>query len=75
MGGTLRLSNFKTLSIFLVSEPQYNYQKLHQICYTVKFAEQNSWFLPCLGGISMGGTLRMSNFRIFSNFSGFWTSI
>jgi hypothetical protein len=32
----------------------------------VKFAEQNSRFLPFLGGVCMGGTLRMSNFKILS---------
>jgi uncharacterized membrane protein len=49
---------------FLVLEPQYSYQKWHQVCSTVKFAEQNSRFLPFLGGICMGGTLRMSSFKI-----------
>jgi hypothetical protein len=36
--------NFKILSIFLACGPQYSYQKCHQICSTVKFAEQNSRF-------------------------------
>jgi hypothetical protein len=41
MGGTLRMSSFKILSIFLVPEPQYSYRKCHQICSMVKFVEQN----------------------------------
>jgi hypothetical protein len=44
MGGTLRMSNFKILSIFMISEPQYSYQKCHLIWSTTKFAEQNSRF-------------------------------
>jgi hypothetical protein len=58
---------------FKISEPQYSYKNWHQIFSTVKFAEQNSRFLPFLGGICMGGTLRMSNFKILSIFSGFRT--
>jgi hypothetical protein len=42
--------------------------KIGIICSTVKFAEQNSRFLPFLGGICMEGTLRMSNFKILSIF-------
>jgi hypothetical protein len=38
----LRMSNFGIWSIFLVSGTQYNYQKCHQICSTLEFAEQNS---------------------------------
>jgi hypothetical protein len=56
--------------IFMVSGPKYSYQKCHQISSTVKFAEQNSRFLTCLGGTCMGGTLRISNFEILSIFSG-----
>jgi hypothetical protein len=37
MGGTLRMSNFKNLSIFLTFGPQYSYQICHRICSTVKF--------------------------------------
>jgi hypothetical protein len=72
MGGTLRMYNFKILSIFLVSGPQYSNQKWHQVCTTVKFAEQNLRFLPFLGGIGMEGTFWMSNFKILSIYSGFW---
>jgi hypothetical protein len=63
--------NFKILSIFLVTGPQNKCQKSHQICSTGKFVQQNSRFLPSLGGICMGGTLRLSNFKILNNFSGF----
>jgi hypothetical protein len=60
---------------FLVSRPQYSYLNWHQVCSTVKFAEQNSRFLPFLGGICMEGILRMSNFKILSIFSGFRTPL
>jgi hypothetical protein len=46
MGSTLRMSNFKILSILLVPGPQYSYQKWHQVCSTVKFAQQNLRFNP-----------------------------
>jgi hypothetical protein len=69
------MSNFKIVSFFLVPGPHYSYQMWHQICYTVKFIQQNSRFLPFLGGICMGGTLRMSSFKILSIFSGSRTSI
>jgi hypothetical protein len=39
--GTLRISNFKILSILLVSGTYNSYQKCHQICSKVKFVEQN----------------------------------
>jgi hypothetical protein len=45
MRGTFRMSNLKMFCIFLVSGPQYSYQKWHHICSTVKFSEQNSRFL------------------------------
>jgi hypothetical protein len=67
------MSNSKIVSIF--SGPQYSYQKWHQVCSTVKFAEQNSRFVPFLGGICMGGTLKMSISKIVSIFSGFRTPI
>jgi hypothetical protein len=70
MGGTLRMSNFKPLVFFLVSETFYSYQKCRQICSSVKFALKKSRFLPFLDGFCMGGTLRMSNFKIQSIFSG-----
>jgi hypothetical protein len=38
MGGTLRMSNIKILSIFQVFGPRNSYQKLQQICSRVKFA-------------------------------------
>jgi hypothetical protein len=54
----------------LISYRKKSAKNWHQICSTVKFAEQNSMFLRFLGGICMGGTLRMSNFKMFSIFSG-----
>jgi hypothetical protein len=76
MESTLRMSNFEILSIFSGSSGfQYSFQKWHQVCPTVKFAEQNSMFLPFLGGICMIGTLRMSNFKILSIYSGSRTPI
>jgi hypothetical protein len=68
MGGTLGMSYFKILSIFMVRGPKYSYQKSHQICSMRKFSNQNSRFLPFLGGIYMRGTLWMSNFKILSIF-------
>jgi hypothetical protein len=58
----------KVWVFFLGSGPLYSYKNWHQILSTVKFAEQNSRFLPFLGGICMGGTLWMSNFKILSIF-------
>jgi hypothetical protein len=56
MGVTFRVSNFKNLSIFSgFWTPGWNLL-------------QNSRFLPFLGGICMGGTLRMTNFKILSFF-------
>jgi hypothetical protein len=43
MGGTLRMSNFKTVFI-VVPVPQNSYQKWHHNCSTVKFVEQNFYF-------------------------------
>jgi hypothetical protein len=66
MGGTLRSLQFcpcfRKLLPKLPSDLFYG-----EICST-KFK-----ILPFLDGICMGGTLRMSNFKILSIFLGFWT--
>jgi hypothetical protein len=41
VGGTLRMPNFKILSIFSGFGTYKSYQKCHQICSRVKFVEQN----------------------------------
>jgi hypothetical protein len=57
---------FKILSLFLCSWTPKLLPLVPSNWFTVKFAEQNSRFLPFLGGICMEGTLRMSNFKILS---------
>jgi hypothetical protein len=75
MGGTLRMSNFKILSNF---SGFWTPRKLPTVPSDVSYAEiylTNFKVFTFLGGICMGGILRMSNLKFLSNFNGFWTPI
>jgi hypothetical protein len=57
VGSILRMLNFKILSLFLCSWTPKLLPIVPSNWFTVKYAEQNSRFLPFLGEICMGGTL------------------
>jgi hypothetical protein len=69
------MSNFENLSIFSDFWTSIKLPKVPSDLFYGGISLTKLKVLSFLGGICMGGTLRMSNFKNLSIFSGSWTSI